>query len=64
MKYRPPYAITPAIVNLIAEIGEIIGRYTVLVEQSLTPRPCAGQAASAPSRPLWPLRTTHSPLSK
>lgn len=36
--YQPPYAITPAILNLVAEISEIIGRYTVLVEQSLTPR--------------------------
>jgi hypothetical protein len=28
--YQPPYKITPAIVNLVAEIGETIGRYTVL----------------------------------
>ena len=38
MKYQPPYTITPAIVNRVAEIGEIIGRYTVLAEQNLTPR--------------------------
>lgn len=38
MKYQPPYTITPAIVNLVAEIGETIGRYTVLAEQNLTPR--------------------------
>lgn len=38
MKYNPPFTITPAIVNLIAEIGETIGRYTVLAEQHLTPR--------------------------
>jgi Fic family protein len=38
MNYQPPYTITPAIVNLVAEIGEIIGRYTVLAEQNLTPR--------------------------
>jgi len=36
--YQPPYAITPAILNLVAEIGETIGRYTVLAEQNLTPR--------------------------
>jgi Fic family protein len=38
MRYQPPYIITPAIVNLIAEISETIGRYTVLAEQNLTPR--------------------------
>jgi Fic family protein len=38
MKYQPPYSITPAIVNLIAEISEMIGRYNVLAEQNLTPR--------------------------
>lgn len=38
MKYQPPYTITTAIVNLVAEIGETIGRYTVLAEQNLTPR--------------------------
>ena len=37
-EYQPPYTITPAILNLVAEIGEIIGRYTVLAEQNLTPR--------------------------
>jgi len=37
-KYYPPYTITPAILNLVAEISEIIGRYTVLAEQNLTPR--------------------------
>ncbi len=36
--YQPPYTITPVIVNLVAEIGETIGRYTVLAEQNLTPR--------------------------
>lgn len=36
--YQPPYTTTPAIVNLVAEISEIIGRYTVLAEQRLTPR--------------------------
>ena len=38
MNYQPPYTITPEIVNLVAEIGETIGRYTVLAEQNLTPR--------------------------
>ena len=38
MSYQPPYTITPAILNLVAEIGELIGRYTVLAEQNLTPR--------------------------
>ena len=36
--YQPPYTITPTVLNLVAEIGEIIGRYTVLAEQNLTPR--------------------------
>ena len=36
--YHPPYTLTPAIVSLVAEISEIIGRYTVLAEQNLTPR--------------------------
>jgi Fic family protein len=36
--YQPPYAIIPAILNLVAEISETIGRYTVLAEQNLTPR--------------------------
>lgn len=38
MKYLPTYTITPGIVNKIAEIGEVIGRYTILAEQNLTPR--------------------------
>ncbi|MCP5319252.1 MAG: Fic family protein [Pseudomonadales bacterium] len=38
MSYQPPYLITPEIVSLIAEIGEIIGRYTLLAEQRMTPR--------------------------
>jgi Fic family protein len=38
MKYQPPYTINPTILNLVAEIGETIGRYTVLAEQHLTPR--------------------------
>lgn len=38
MNNQPPYTITPAIVNLIAEISETIGRYSALAEQNLTPR--------------------------
>ena len=53
MKYQPPYTITPAIVNLIAEISEIIGRYTVLAEQSLTP----------PLRRENRIRTIHASLA-
>lgn len=36
-QYQPPYALTPTIVNLVAEISEFIGHYTVLEEQNLTP---------------------------
>ncbi|WP_027156629.1 Fic family protein [Methylobacter luteus] len=36
--YQPPYTITPTILNLVAEISEQIGRYTILAEQNLTPR--------------------------
>ena len=36
--YQPPYTLTPAILRLAAEIGEAIGRYTVLAESRLTPR--------------------------
>lgn len=32
--YQPPYTITPAIVNRVAEIGETIGRLTVLTDQA------------------------------
>ncbi|XPV75762.1 MAG: Fic family protein [Desulfovibrio sp.] len=32
--YQPPYTINPAIVNLIAQISEEVGRLTVLTEQS------------------------------
>lgn len=35
---QPPCTITPAIVNLLAEIGESIDRYSVLAEQTLTPQ--------------------------
>jgi Fic family protein len=38
LKYQTPSTITPAIVNLVAEMGETIGCYPVLAEQNLTPR--------------------------
>jgi hypothetical protein len=38
MKYQPPCTINPTILNLVVEIAETIGRYTVLAEQNLTPR--------------------------
>ena len=34
-KYQPPFAITPAIVNLIARISEAIGRLTVITDKSM-----------------------------
>ena len=37
-RYQPPYTLTPAILTLVAEISETIGRYSVLAEQNLTPR--------------------------
>ena len=36
--YQPPYRITTNILNLVAEIGEIMGRYTALEEERLTPQ--------------------------
>ena len=36
--YRPPNTITSQILTLVAEIGEIIGRYTALADEDLTPR--------------------------
>ncbi|MDP1771303.1 MAG: Fic family protein [Methylobacter sp.] len=38
MSYQPPYTITPVILNVVAEISELIGRYTILAEQNLAPR--------------------------
>lgn len=35
--YQPPYTITPAMMRLVAEIGEVIGRYTVMAEYHMTP---------------------------
>ena len=36
--YQPPYTLTPAMLRLVAEIGEMVGRYTALAEQALTPK--------------------------
>jgi Fic family protein len=36
--YQPPHTLTPAILRLVAEIGEAIGRYTALADSELTPR--------------------------
>ncbi len=36
--YQPPYTVTPAMLRLVAEIGEMVGRYTALAEQELTPK--------------------------
>jgi len=35
MSYQPPYTLTPAIVSLIADIAEALGRLSLLREQSL-----------------------------
>ncbi len=36
--YTPPYAITAEIVRLVAEIGEIVGRFTPTAEVTIPPR--------------------------
>jgi Fic family protein len=35
--YKPPYTITPAILSTVAEIGELVGRYTATAEKRLSP---------------------------
>lgn len=35
--YKPPYIITPGIYNTVAEISELVGRYTATTETRLTP---------------------------
>ena len=35
---NPSYALTPAILRLVAEIGELVGRQSVMAESALTPR--------------------------
>ena len=36
-KHKLPCTIAPVILKLVAGIGEIIGHYTMLAEQNLTP---------------------------
>lgn len=36
--YQPPYSLTPAILRLVAEISEAIGRYAGLADRALTPQ--------------------------
>lgn len=36
--YKPPYSLSPTILQLVADISESIGRYTVLAESRFTPR--------------------------
>ena len=38
ISYRPPYSLTPAILGLVAEISEAIGRYAGLADRALTPQ--------------------------
>jgi len=38
MNYQPPYTITPAILNRVAAVSEVIGRLTVLTDQARTLR--------------------------
>uniref|UniRef100_I2Q4F6 Fido domain-containing protein n=1 Tax=Desulfovibrio sp. U5L TaxID=596152 RepID=I2Q4F6_9BACT len=33
-QYQPPFSITPAIVNLVGQIGEAVGQMTILTEQA------------------------------
>jgi hypothetical protein len=33
-QYQPPFSITPAIVNLVGQISEAVGRLTILGEQA------------------------------
>jgi Fic family protein len=35
--YQPPYTISRAILRMVAEIGEKIGRYTAIADTALTP---------------------------
>jgi Fic family protein len=38
MAYRPPYSLTAAVLALVAEISEMIGRYAVLADRAMTPQ--------------------------
>lgn len=53
MKYKPPYTITPEILNRVAAISEAIGRLTVL----------ADQAGALPLRRINRIRTIHGSLA-
>jgi len=33
-QYQPPYTFTPAIVNLVAQISEVVGRLAVLTDNA------------------------------
>jgi Fic family protein len=35
--YKPPYTLTAAMLNAVAEIAELVGRYTATTESALTP---------------------------
>lgn len=37
-RYEPPFTLSPKVLHLVAEIGEQIGRYTVLADSRLSPR--------------------------
>lgn len=36
--YQPPYMLTPAILRFVAEVSELVGRYTEAAKSRLTPR--------------------------
>ena len=36
--YEPPYTITPAILNLVAKIGEAVGRLSALTDAAVKHR--------------------------
>lgn len=38
MEYKPPFTITESIINLLAQISELVGQVTVLHKDSITPR--------------------------
>lgn len=37
-RYQPPFSLTPAVLNLVAEVSELVGRYTEAANSRLTPR--------------------------
>lgn len=38
MEYKPPFTITESIINLLAQVSELVGQVTVLHKDSITPR--------------------------